>query len=253
MQVRPNGLANEGSGPSALYLERELPQKARVQTMENVLVSWSGGKDSALALYEILKTRNYAISALVTTVTEDYDRISMHGVRRILLERQAASLGFPLEEVLISKNGSNEEYESKMGQVLEKYKAEGITSVMFGDIFLEDLRKYREDKLATLGMRGIFPIWKRDTQELARSLTALGFKAITTCVDTNALGGQFVGRVIDKEFLSELPSTVDACGENGEYHSFVYDGPLFTEKIAFTTGEVVLRDNRFCFCDLIPD
>jgi len=221
--------------------------------MDNVLVSWSGGKDSALALFEILKTKNYQISALVTTVTEDYDRISMHGVRRILLERQAASLGFPLEQVLISKNGSNEEYEAKMGQVLAKYKAAGVNTVVFGDIFLEDLRQYREGKLASLGMQGIFPIWKRNTQELARSLATLGFKAITTCVDTNALGGQFVGRVIDEEFLSELPPTVDACGENGEFHSFVYDGPIFREKIAFKTGEVVLRDNRFCFCDLIPD
>ena len=221
--------------------------------MESVLVSWSGGKDSALALYEILKTKSYQISALVTTVTEDYDRISMHGVRRILLERQAASLGFPLEKVFISKNGSNEEYESKMGQVLARYKAAGISSVVFGDIFLEDLRKYREAKLATLDMRGIFPIWKRDTRKLARSLTALGFEAITTCVDTNALGRQFVGRVIDEQFLSELPPTVDACGENGEFHSFVYDGPIFTEKIPYTLGEVVLRENRFCYCDLMPD
>jgi uncharacterized protein (TIGR00290 family) len=220
--------------------------------MEHAVVSWSGGKDSALALHEILKARNYQISALVTTVTEDYDRISMHGVRRILLERQAASLGFPLEKVFISKNGSNEEYETKMGQVLAKYKAAGVNAVVFGDIFLEDLRKYREAKLATLGMQGIFPMWKRNTQELARSLAALEFKAITTCVDTNALGGQFVGRVIDEAFLSELPPSVDACGENGEFHSFVYDGPIFTEKIAFKTGEVVLRNKRFCFCDLIP-
>ena len=221
--------------------------------MENVLVSWSGGKDSAIALYEILKNQNYQISALLTTVTEGYDRISMHGVRRILLERQVASLGFPLEEVFIPKNASNEEYETNMGRVLAKYKDSGVTSIVFGDIFLEDLRKYREDKLATLGMHGIFPIWKRDTRELARSLTVLGFKAITTCVDTNMLGRQFVGRVIDEQFLSELPATVDPCGENGEYHSFVYDGPIFKERVAYTLGEVVLRENRFWYCDLIPD
>jgi uncharacterized protein (TIGR00290 family) len=221
--------------------------------MESVLVSWSGGKDCAMALYEILKNQNYQISALLTTVTEDYDRISMHGVRRILLEQQAASLGFPLEKVFISKDASNEEYESNMGQVLAKYKEAGITSVVFGDIFLEDLRAYREDKLATLDMRGIFPIWKRDTQELAHSLIALGFKAIATCVDTNTLGKQFVGRMIDEQFLSELPTTVDACGENGEYHSFVYDGPIFKEKVFCTRGEIVLRENRFCYCDLIPD
>jgi uncharacterized protein (TIGR00290 family) len=221
--------------------------------MESVLVSWSGGKDSAIALYEILKNQNYQISALLTTVTEDYDRISMHGVRRILLERQVASLGFPLEKVFISKNASNEEYELNMGQVLAKYKAAGVTSVMFGDIFLEDLRKYREDKLATLDMKGIFPLWKRDTQELAHSLIVLGFKAITTCVDTHALGQQFVGREINEQFLSELPPTVDACGENGEYHSFVYDGPIFKEKISYALGETVLRENRFYYCDLIPD
>lgn len=221
--------------------------------MENVLVSWSGGKDSTLALHEILKNPGYQIAALFTTVTEDYDRISMHGVRRILLERQVASLGFPLEKVFIPKNASNTEYEANMGQMLTKYKEKGITSVVFGDIFLEDLRQYREEKLATLEMNGIFPLWKRDTQELAHSLIALGFKAITTCVDIHTLGQQFVGRVIDEQFLSELPPTVDACGENGEYHSFVYDGPMFKEKIACTPGSIELRDDRFCYCDLLPE
>ncbi len=221
--------------------------------MESVIVSWSGGKDSAMALYEILKDQNYQIAALLTTVTEDYDRISMHGVRRILLEQQVTSLGFPLEKVFISKNASNEEYESNMRRVLTKYKDAGITSVVFGDIFLEDLRKYREDKLAALNLRAIFPIWKRNTQELSRSLSALGFKAITTCVDTNALGRQFADRVIDEQFLSELPSNVDACGENGEFHSFVYDGPIFKERVSYTVGEIVLRENRFCYCDLIPN
>jgi uncharacterized protein (TIGR00290 family) len=220
--------------------------------MESVLVSWSGGKDSAMALYEILKNKDYRVAALLTTVTEDFDRISMHGVRRVLLERQAASLGLPLEIVLIPKNASNEQYEANMGSVLAKHKDTGTSSVVFGDIFLEDLRKYREDKLATLDMRGIFPLWKKDTRYLARSLEALGFKAITTCVDTEALGKEFVGRLIDKQFLSELPPTVDACGENGEYHSFVYDGPIFKESVSCKPGEIVLRENRFCFCDLIP-
>jgi uncharacterized protein (TIGR00290 family) len=220
--------------------------------MENVLVSWSGGKDSAMAVYEIIKSQNYQIAALLTTVTEDYDRISMHGVRRVLLERQAAAVGFPLEKVFISKNAANDEYESNMGLVLKKYKDSGVTSVVFGDIFLEDLRKYREDNLAKLDLQAIFPLWKRDTQELARAFTGLGFKAITTCVDTQMLGSQFVGRVIDEQFLSELPAGADACGENGEYHSFVYEGPIFKEKIGFSVGEVVLRENRFCFCDLIP-
>jgi uncharacterized protein (TIGR00290 family) len=220
--------------------------------MENVLVSWSGGKDSALALYEILKTQNYRIAALLTTVTEDYDRISMHGVRCSLLERQVAALGFPLEKVLIPKNASNEEYEANMGKLLAKYKGAGVSSVVFGDIFLEDLRKYREEKLAGLGLRGLFPLWKRDTRELAHGLGGLGFKAITSCVDSQALGRQFVGRLIDAQFLSELPAAVDPCGENGEFHSFVFDGPIFKESVAFTPGEIVLRENRFYYCDLIP-
>ena len=220
--------------------------------MENILVSWSGGKDSAVALYEVLKNKNLHVSALLTTLTGDYDRISMHGVRRILLEQQAASLGFPLEKVYISKNASNEEYEANMGTVLAKYKAAGVTSVMFGDIFLEDLKKYREAKLAALDLKGIFPLWKRDTRELAHSLAALGFKAVTTCVDTTLLASQFVGREIDARFLSELPPTVDPCGENGEFHSFVSDGPIFKQKVPYTLGEIVLRENRFCFCDLLP-
>jgi uncharacterized protein (TIGR00290 family) len=220
--------------------------------MEKVLVAWSGGKDSAIALHEIQKSRQYQIAALLTTVTEDYDRVSMHGVRRILLERQVDSLGFHLEKVLIPKNASNEKYEASMERVLAHYKQAGISSVVFGDIFLEDLRQYREDNLAKLRMTGIFPLWKRDTQELAHSLTLFGFKAITTCVDTHVLDKRFVGRVIDEQFLSELPPTVDPCGENGEYHSFVYAGPIFKEKISYTLGEIVLRDNRFCFCDLIP-
>ncbi len=220
--------------------------------MESVIVSWSGGKDSTLALYEILKSQKYHVAALLTTVTEDYDRISMHGVRRSLLEQQTAALGLPLAKVFIPKNASNEEYETQMERMLAKYKADGITSVVFGDIFLEDLRQYREDKLATLNMRGIFPIWKEDTSKLAHSLIDLGFKAITTCVDTHALGRGFVGRMIDEQFLSELPPMVDVCGENGEYHSFVYAGPIFKERIAYTQGEIVLRDNRFYYCDLIP-
>ncbi len=219
---------------------------------EKVLFSWSGGKDSAMALYELQRARSYEISALLTVITEDYDRISMHGVRRVLLERQADSLGYPLEEIFISKNASNEEYESKMRDVLVKYRETGVSSVVFGDVLLEDVRRYREDNLAKVGMRGIFPLWKRDTTELANTFINLGFKAIITCVDSKVLGKRFVGRVYDKQFLRELPPHVDPCGENGEFHSFVYDGPIFRRKISFAIGDIVLRDNRFYFCDLIP-
>lgn len=220
--------------------------------MGKVLLAWSGGKDSTMALYELQMAHNHEILALLTTITEDYDRISMHGVRRILLEQQADSLGLPLEKVFISKNTSNKEYESKMGEVLTRYLKADISSVVFGDIFLEDVREYREGNLAKVGMRGIFPIWKRKTTELAHTFIDLGFRAIITCVDSTVLDKSFVGRIYDEQFLRELPSNVDPCGENGEFHSFVYDGPIFRERISFTIGDIVLRDNRFYFCDLIP-
>ena len=216
------------------------------------ILTWSGGKDSALALHELAKTENYEVMSLLTTVTQEYDRTSMHGLRRVLLERQAESLGLALEKVYISKNSSNEEYESKMREVLAKYLTAGVSSVVFGDIFLEDVRKHREEKLSEIGMKAIFPIWKRDTTELARRFIDSGFKAVIICVDSNILDKMFVGRVFDEQFLSELPATVDPCGENGEFHSFVYDGPIFGERILHTIGEVVLRENRFYYCDLIP-
>lgn len=220
---------------------------------EKVLFSWSGGKDSALALHELEKTQQYEIAALLTTVTEDYDRISMHGVRRVLLEQQADALSLPLEKISITKDATNLEYEDKMRAMLEKYKELGVNSVVFGDIFLEDLRKYREDNLAQIGMRGIFPIWKRDSAELARTFITLGFEAVVTCVDLQVLDRRFVGRLFDESFLAELPARADPCGENGEFHSFAFNGPIFKNKIAFTQGEIVMRDNRFYYCDLIPE
>jgi uncharacterized protein (TIGR00290 family) len=219
---------------------------------EKVIIAWSGGKDSAMTVYELQRTPGYEISALMTTVTKDYDRISMHGVRRILLEQQAASLGYPLEQVRISKSASNDEYEAKLVEILEKHLRNGISSVAFGDIFLEDLKKYREENLSKIGMKTVFPIWKRNTAELAHTFLASGFKAVITCVDSDVLDKRFVGRRFDEQFISELPSGVDPCGENGEFHSFVYDGPIFAEGVSFALGEIVLRDNRFYFCDLIP-
>ena len=219
---------------------------------QKALLSWSGGKDSAMALYEIQRTGGYEISALLTTVTADYDRVSMHGVRRILLEQQAASLGLPLEQVSISADMSSEEYGARMREVLERYLAQGVSGVVFGDIFLEDVRRYREEKLSTVEMRGIFPLWGREPRELAQAFIDLGFEAVITCVDSNLLDGGFAGRVFDERFLAELPASVDPCGENGAFHSFVYDGPVFGERIAYTKGEMVLRENRFQYCDLMP-
>jgi uncharacterized protein (TIGR00290 family) len=219
--------------------------------LEKVLVAWSGGKDSALALYTI-QEEGIEISALLTTVTEQYNRISMHGVRQILLERQSHALGIPLEKVFIPPETSNEIYEARMSALLLKYANQGVTTVVFGDVFLEDIRTYRENHLFKVGMKAFFPLWKKHSLELAHEFLNLGFKAIITCVDSNAIDGSFVGRIFDKTFLSEIPSTVDPCGENGEFHSFVYDGPNFLEQIPYEKGKTVVRDNRFYFCDLIP-
>jgi len=219
---------------------------------EKVILSWSGGKDSALVFHELCRNGKYEIAALLTTITRDYDRICMHGVRSILLEQQAKSLGVPLEKIFISKNASNEEYESCMRQFLEKYQALGVCAVVFGDIFLEDLRQYREEKLAQVGMKGLFPIWKRNTADLACTFIEMGFEATVTCADSNLLDSALVGRPFDQQFLSTLPEAVDPCGENGEFHSFVSDGPIFRQRIQHTTGETVLRENGFYYCDLVP-
>ncbi len=222
-----------------------------VATRQKAIFSWSGGKDSALALREFLKADGYKVVSLLTTFSEEYDRVSMHGVRRELAERQAERLGLPLEEVRVPKGSSNEEYEKRMGEFLIRQKRLGISAVVFGDIFLEDLRKYREENLARIGMKALFPIWKRnDTGSIAREFIGAGFKAVVVCVDSRVLSGSFAGREFDEEFLSELPPNVDPCGENGEFHSFAYAGPIFKESIRFERGRTVKRDNRFYYCDL---
>ncbi len=219
---------------------------------EDVLFCWSGGKDSAMALHALREERACRVTALLTTVTEEYNRISMHGVRRVLLERQAESLGLPLHPVLIPPHCSNATYEERMKEALEEHRARGVRHVAFGDIFLEDLREYREKNLARIGMQALFPIWKRDTRELAREFVRLGFRAIAVCVDPRVLDASFAGRELDESFFADLPPGVDPCGENGEFHTFVFDGPVFAEPIACRAGEQVMRDG-FCFCDLLPE
>jgi uncharacterized protein (TIGR00290 family) len=219
--------------------------------LEDVLFCWSGGKDSAMALHALQSAREYRVTALLTTVTEEYDRISMHGVRRVLLERQAASIGLPLHAVLIPPQCINATYEARMKQALSEHLARGVERVAFGDIFLEDLRVYREKNLAQIEMRALFPIWKRDTRELARDFVRNGFRAITVCVDPRVLDPSFAGRVLDESFFADLPPGVDPCGENGEFHTFVFDGPVFQTPIHFLIGEKVMRDG-FYFCDLLP-
>ena len=217
--------------------------------MKPVLMSWSGGKDSCLALYEIQKSSDYRIAALLTTITREYDCISMHGVRRALLERQATSLGLPLHPILISKGASNEEYELEMAQAFSEYREQVIDSVVFGDLFIEDIKAYREQFLARHGMKGLYPVWQRNTTSFIKKFIELGFKAVLSCVDSKTLDRSFAGKTIDEEFISSLPANVDPCGENGEFHTFVYDGPNFTQPVEFTLGEVILREG-FWFRDL---
>lgn len=217
-----------------------------------ILLSWSGGKDSSLALREIQKTGEYEIAALITTVTSDYDRVSMHGLRTELLEQQAQSLDIPLQKVLIPKSASNDEYESAFNEVLLNYKEKGIERVVFGDLFLEDIKKYRENLLGKIGMECVFPIWKQDTSKLAQEFIERGFKAITICVDSEVLSEEFVGKKFNEQFLNELPREIDPCGENGEFHTFVYDGQIFKNPIEHRLGEIVLRDERFCYCEIMP-
>jgi uncharacterized protein (TIGR00290 family) len=215
---------------------------------DKAIVSWSGGKDSALALYETKE--RYEIAALLTTVTEGYERVSVHGVRTTLLDRQAEALGYPIETVVISPVCTNEEYETRMRAALQRYRERGVTSVICGDIFLEDVRRYREERLFRDGLQGVFPLWKRDSAELARHFIALGFHAVLCCVDTHVLGREFAGRLFDRQLLADLPPGVDPCGENGEFHSFVFAGPNLAHPVAYGAGECVLRGGRFCYCDL---
>ncbi len=214
-----------------------------------VLVSWSGGKDSCMTLFELHKDRAINVAALLTTVTEGYNRVSMHGVRRTLVEAQAAALGLPLHQVYIPTSASNRDYEARMEEAFDVYRQRGITAVAFGDLFLADIRKYREAWFSRIGMQPIFPIWHEDTITLAKTFIDLGFKAVVTCVDSRALSSAFAGRLIDHSFLKDLPSTVDPCGENGEFHTFVFAGPLFHHEVAFDIGEVVQREVWY-FCDL---
>jgi uncharacterized protein (TIGR00290 family) len=217
---------------------------------EPILFCWSGGKDSAMALHALLLRNDVQIAALLTTVTETYNRISMHGVRRELLAQQARSLNLPLHEVLIPPQCVNPIYESRMEQALRQHFDRGVRTVAFGDIFLEDLRAYREKNLSRIGMTALFPLWKRDTRELIREFHANKFRAIAVCVDAKILAPSFAGRELDTSFFRDLPPHADPCGENGEFHTFVFDGPIFQSPIPVRTGEVVNRDG-FIFCDLL--
>ncbi|MFW6125668.1 MAG: diphthine--ammonia ligase [Chloroflexota bacterium] len=216
-----------------------------------LLMAWSGGKDSALALYEVQQRLQQQVVSLLTTITSDYDRVSMHGIRRSLVEQQAEHLGLSLHEVFIGKEATNEEYETKMEASLITFQHEGVSSVVFGDVHLQDVRRYREDNLAKVGMTALFPLWGRNPASVTGAFLQLGFKAIVTCVDARVLDRSFCGRMLDESFISNLPAHVDPCGENGEFHSFVFDGPAFLAPVPFRVGEVVERNSLF-YCDLLP-
>jgi uncharacterized protein (TIGR00290 family) len=219
--------------------------------MKKILFSWSGGKDSALALWELLSSGSYQVKALLTTVTEEYDRISMHGVRRELLEKQAAAIGIPMEPIFLKQGGTNAEYDTQLQSVLLKYRNRFLNTVAFGDLFLHEVRAYREEQLSRINMKALFPLWDRKTLDIARGFIRAGFKAIITCVDTQLLDASFCGREYNEQLLADLPTAVDPCGENGEFHTFVHDGPIFTKPVLFSIGEMVMRDNQFRFCDLV--
>lgn len=219
---------------------------------EPILFCWSGGKDSAMALHSLLQQKGVRVTGLLTTVTEGFERVSMHGVRRELLQRQAASIGLPLQEVRIPPQCVNPIYEARMETAMRAAYEQGIRKIAFGDIFLEDLRAYREKNLARVGMEAIFPIWKRDTKELVCEFVRSGFRARTVCIDPCILDRAFAGRELDESFFRDLPPNVDPCGENGEFHTFVYDGPIFKKPVKCATGEIVERDS-FIFCDLLAE
>lgn len=240
---------------------------------EKIIFCWSGGKDSALALNRLRQDDRYKIVSLVTTCNEHYQRVSMHGVRLELLDRQAESVGLPLEKIFVSQRSSNEEYHQKMSTCLLTHQARGVTGCAFGDIFLEDLKHWREENLARIGMHGVFPIWKVDSRELIREFIKLGFGSVICCANDAYLGKSAVGRNIDADFIQSLPAEVDPCGENGEFHSFAFAGPIFKQPLKFTIGETIhrpleethptdsspicaapgaRRTKGFWFCDLLP-
>lgn len=219
-----------------------------------VLFSWSGGKDSALALHELRRGGGDEIVGLMCMLAETNRRVSHHGVREELLDAQAEALGLPVQKVYLppqpSASCGAESYERLMHEVLLPYRRAGVCSVAHGDIFLQNLRDYRERNLARIGMRGLFPIWSRDSAELMETFIRLGFKAYVCCVDGRKLDRDFAGRLINADFVRDLPSGVDPCGEHGEYHSFVYDGPIFRWPVAVRLAETVQRDHHY-YADLI--
>ncbi len=221
--------------------------------MIDVVVAWSGGKDSALALSRLRADTRYRVLALLTTITREYDRISVHGIRRSVLEAQSDALRLPVIEATIPRDAGNAQYEAAMGAALgvAAERRPGIQHIAFGDLFLADVRAYREALLEPLGWQGLFPLWGQDTAAIAREFISSGHRALLTCVDTTQLAPEFAGREFDAALLAELPATVDPCGERGEFHTCVYAGPLLGRALPVATGERVRRKGRFEYCDVL--
>ncbi len=205
-------------------------------------MNWSGGKDSSLCLFKAMQSKKYKIEYLLTSLNKTHNRISMHGVRNELLQKQSEVLKIPLKLIELPEKPDMKEYETEMEKEVKGIKMEGISTSIFGDIFLEDLRRYREEKLNQLEIKTVFPLWKIPTKKLMEEFISLGFKAIIVCVNDKFLDKSFCGRIIDHTFVKDLPETVDVCGENGEYHSYVFDGPIFSKPIPFKKGEIVYRE-----------
>ena len=225
-----------------------------MQNPRRAWMSWSSGKDSAFALGVARARADLEITALLTTITDEFARVSMHGVREELLRAQARSVGLPLVEVRIPSPCTNAVYEARMAEALSRAAADGVDTVVFGDLYLADIRAYREEKLSAVGMRAEFPLWKRDTRELAHDMVASGLRAVLTCVDPRRLPRELAGRDFDARLLDELaalPGNVDPCGENGEFHTFAYAGPPLGAPVPVRVGEVVDRDG-FVFADVLP-
>jgi uncharacterized protein (TIGR00290 family) len=214
-------------------------------------LAWSSGKDSAFTLHELRRSGEVSVEALLTTVNETHARVAMHAVRETLLRRQAEAAGLPLVIVPIPYPCPNETYEARMASALSEAKAGGIEAIAFGDLFLEDVRRYREDRLAPTGIAPLFPLWGRPTRELANDMLDSGMRATLTCIDPRSLAASFAGREFGRELLADLPEGVDPCGENGEFHTFAWAGPMFSHSVKTIPGEVVFRDN-FYFADLLP-
>ena len=217
---------------------------------EAAVISWSGGKDSAMALYQLVRDKKVEIAGLLTTVSEGYDRISMHGVRRDLLNAQAKALGYPLSVVTLPQRCTYADYEERTLQALENYRRAGVTLMATGDLFLEYVRHDRERLLGKVGMRPIFPLWGVDTRDLAKRMSPLGFRSTVVCVNADALDRAYAGREYDASFVRDLPGDVDPCGENGEFHTFVYDAPVFRKPVEVQRGVRMMRENQCYYCDL---